>query len=86
MLGPLHIEMAGWSTVDVLDGSGQTSAFSDSGMTSSGTADSFLKCSHLKGTRYTHEVTCYVIRKLQIDAYETYSHNPNVHDSFIQWQ
>ena len=48
MLGGLHIEMALWSTPgDVLEGSGWTSALTESEVASSGTADSFLKVSHL---------------------------------------
>ena len=58
MLGGLHIEMALWSTLgDVLEGSGWTSALTESEVASSGTADSYLKVSHLARTRHAHQVT-----------------------------
>ena len=36
---------------------------------SSGTSDSFLKASHLTGTRHAHQVTALVLGKLQDDAF-----------------
>ena len=66
MLGGLHIEMALWSTLgDVLEGSGWTSALTESEVASSGTTDSFLKVSHLARTRHAHQVTLLILRKLQ---------------------
>ena len=48
MMGGLHIEMAIWSTIgDYLEASGWTTALTQVGVASSGTADSFLKASHL---------------------------------------
>ena len=44
MLGGLHIEMTIWNTYgDYLEASGWTTALTQAGITSSGTADSFLK-------------------------------------------
>ena len=52
MLGGLHTEMALWSTLgDILDGSGWTSALTESEVASSGVAESLLKSSHLVRTR-----------------------------------
>ena len=71
MLGGLHIEMALWSTLgDVLEGSGWTSALIESEVASSGTADSFLKVSHLARTRHAHQVTVLTLWKLRKVAYQ----------------
>ena len=70
MLGGLYIEMALWSTLgDVLEGSGWTSALTESEVASSGTADSFLKVSHLARTRHAHQVALLTLRKLQKVAF-----------------
>jgi hypothetical protein len=52
MMGGLHIELALWRTVgDMLNRSGWTTAITEAGICSAGTADSFLKVCHLKRTR-----------------------------------
>ena len=51
MFGGLHIEMAIWKTLgDYLESSGWVSALAQAGIANSGTADSFLKASHLTRT------------------------------------
>ena len=61
-VGGLHIEMALWSTIgDLLECSGWTdarieAAVSSPAVSSPGTADSFLKASHLTKTRRVHQV------------------------------
>ena len=58
VLGGLHIEMTAWRTLgDLLDGSGWTSAITHANVVSSGTADPFLKASHVSRTRHAHQVT-----------------------------
>ena len=58
MFGGLHIEMAAFRTIsDLLDGSGWTSALVEADVITPGTADSFLKASHLTRTRHVHQVT-----------------------------
>ena len=58
MLGGLHTEMALWNTLgDVLEGSGWTAALTQADVASSGTADSYLKATHLTRTRHAHQVT-----------------------------
>jgi hypothetical protein len=70
MLGGLHIEMALWSLCgDLLESSGWTTALSESGVASAGTADSFLKVSHLTRTRHAHQITALALSKLQQDAF-----------------
>jgi hypothetical protein len=57
MLGGLHTEMALWNTLgDILDGSGWTTAITESDVASSGVADSLLKVSHLTRTRYSNYI------------------------------
>ena len=71
MFGGLHIEMALWHSVgEFLDGSGWTNALSDAGVATSGTADSFLKASHLTKTRHAHQITLLTLNKLQKEAWE----------------
>ena len=58
MLGGLHTEMALWNTLgDELEGSGWTAALTQADVASSGTADSYLKATHLTRTRHAHQVT-----------------------------
>ena len=72
-LGGLHIEMAAWKTIgDWLEGSGWTDALVDSKVASAGTADSFLKCSHVKKTRQAHTITAATLYILQKQAYQLY--------------
>ena len=70
MFGGLHIELALWKVVgDLLHGSGWTTALTDSGVTSAGTADSFIKVTHLTRTRHAHQVTVLALYKLQVRAH-----------------
>ena len=70
MFGGLHIEMAIWRTFgDYLEGSGWTSALTQAGIATSGTADAFLKVSHLTRTRHAHQVTTVALARLQTEAF-----------------
>ena len=70
MMGGLHIEMAIWTTIgDYLEASGWTTALTQAGVASSGTADSFLKASHLSRTRQSHQISALAPAKLQEDAF-----------------
>ncbi len=58
MLEGLHTEMAMCQVLGSwLDGSGWTRALLEAGIVTSGTADSFLKASHLTKTCHAHQVT-----------------------------
>ena len=58
MLGGLHIEKVALSTVgDMLKGSGWASALVQADVTTPGSADSFLKVSHVASTRRAHQIT-----------------------------
>ena len=71
MFGGLHIEMALWRTIgEFLDGSGWTAALCDASVASEGTADSFLKVSHIMKTRHAHQVTALALTKLQKVAWQ----------------
>ena len=62
MLGGLHIEMALWSTLrNLLVDSGWTDVIADTGIATSGVANSLLNCASVKRTRYAHQVTASVL-------------------------
>ena len=61
--------MALWMMVgDLLEGSGWTTALSDAGVASAGTAESFLHVTHLTRTRHAHQISALSFAKLQQDA------------------
>lgn len=86
MLGGFHIELAVWKTIgDYLKGSGWTNALTQSGLASSGTADSFLTCSHCSRTRHAHQVSAIVLKQLQRDAYLS-SHSSDTTETEEEWR
>lgn len=63
MFGGLHIEMALWSTIgELLEDSGWTNALCEAAVANPGTADSFLKASHLTRTRHCPNHSCCLIK------------------------
>ena len=63
MFGGLHLEMGMWNMLgDYLACSGWTTALADAGVATSGTADSFLKSSHVTRTR--HAIVVFFIFKI----------------------
>lgn len=89
MFGGLHVEMALWNTIgDLLECSGWTDALIDAGVSSSGTADSFLKASHLTKTRRAHQVTLLALCRLQHSAWQKFISSVSESDelSFETWQ
>ena len=87
MFGGFHIKMALWSVCgDLLEDSGWTATLAEAGIASSGTAESFLKVTHLTRTRHAHQVTVLALHKLQREAF---LQSPGlVYDevSFEQWK
>ena len=74
-----------WRTSgNYLEASGWTNALTEAGIASSGTADSFLKVSHLTRTRHAHQVTALALAKLQNDAFlrSEGPHNDEVKDAW----
>ena len=66
MLGGLHIEMAVISMMEKwLDESGWCTALVEAGITTPGKAEAFLSASHVKRTRYAHQVTVACLHVLQ---------------------
>ena len=71
MLGGLYLEKALWTALrNLLDGSGWVESLIESGIARSGTAQSFLKMSHITRTCNAHQVTALTLGKNQRDAFE----------------
>ena len=90
MFGGLHIEMAALKTLgDWLDGSGWAQTLVRADITTPGTAESFLRASHVTRTRRAHQVTAAALHILQHRAYDHYckrEDNDREHQlSFEDW-
>ena len=86
MFGGLHIEMAIWKTFGgYLDSSGWTSALIQAGIATSGTADSFIKVSHLTRTRHARQLSVLALSKLQHKAF-LQSEGPHDDDTEEAWR
>jgi len=73
MFGGLHVEMAALKTIgDLLDGSGWTGALVQANVATPGTAESFLKASHVTRTRRAHQITASSLYLLLQKAYTAY--------------
>lgn len=71
MFGGLHLEKALWTGLgDLLDASGWIEALTESGIATPGTAQSFLKVSHITRTRHAHQISVLALGKLQQDAFD----------------
>ena len=89
MFGGLHIELAALRTIgDWFEDYGWTSALCQANVASAGTADSFLKASHITRTRHAHEVTACTLHILMQRSYKQYidEQNHNVSVSFDEWR
>lgn len=71
MFGGLHIDLKVLG--DLLDSSGWTGALTQANIASSGTADSYLKVSHVTRTRHAHQVTASSLYRLLYKTYTEYS-------------
>ena len=70
MLGGLHIEMCVWTLLGkLLQNSGWEEAMVEGGVTTVGRAQAILHASHLKRTRYVHEVSVVVFSRLKRQAF-----------------
>ena len=70
MLGGLHTGTALWNVLgDLLEGSGWTSALSETEVSSAGTAQSMLNAAHLARTRHARQVTLLTLHILQGKAF-----------------
>ena len=89
MFGGLHIEKALWTALgDLLNCSGWTEAISKSEISTTGTADSFLKATHIMKTRHAHQVTVVALHQLQQQAFEQLSSNESDEsfETFDAWK
>ena len=83
MMGGLHIEMEQLRVLGtLLDGSGWTHVLSKSGLCGSGAADSFLKATHVKRSRYAHQVTVCCLYIFLLDKYKAESDDVKLLQSF----
>ena len=72
-LGPMHTEKMLWSVSgDWLEGSGWTTALTNSGISTSGKAQSFIGVHHICRTRYMHQVSVAALFVLLKKAYNRY--------------
>ena len=72
-LGGIHVELTVEKCLgNWIEGSGWTTAVTNSGIASGGTADSFLKTSHLGRTRHVYQLTAAVLYILVDHAYVPY--------------
>ena len=72
-----------------IEDSGWTSVLVQAGVTTSGTADSFLKASHVSRTRHAHQVTAAALYILMDKAYKTYREGVDEGEepkSFSDWR
>uniref|UniRef100_UPI00358E92D9 uncharacterized protein n=1 Tax=Myxine glutinosa TaxID=7769 RepID=UPI00358E92D9 len=85
MFGGLHIEMAALRTLgDWLKGSGWVQALVQAEIVTAGTADSFLRASHVLRTRRAHQVTAAALYILQHRAYNHYCFRSEWNES-LSW-
>lgn len=70
MFGGFHTELAALKALGSwIEYSGWTSVLVQAGVTTQGTADSFLKALHVSRTRHAHQVTAAVVYVLMEKAY-----------------
>ena len=73
MFGGLHTELAALKAIgNWLEDSGWTNALVQAEVTTPGTADSFLKASHVSRTRHAHQLTASALHILMNKAYVSY--------------
>ena len=86
LLGGLHLEMASLATIgDLLDGSGWTHALALTNIATPGTAESFLKTTHVTRTRHAHQVTASALSILLHTVYDAYSCEESEPKWFDKW-
>ena len=77
-LGPMHTEkMLLGVSGDWLDGSGWVTALTNSGITSSGKAQSYIGVHHICRTRYMHQVSVAALYTLLKKAYDRHTNQAN---------
>ena len=86
LLGGLHTELCAWSLLGkMLDQSGWGEALVEANVTSSGRLQTILNASHLKRTRFAHEVSVLVFSLLKREAF-TESESDGIFDQWSSQQ
>ena len=89
LLGGLHIEMAALNVIgDRLEDSSWVEALVQAKVASAGTAESFLKATHVTRTRHAHQVTAsclYILLKKSYASYLELSEPGDQHQAFEEW-
>ena len=89
MFGGFHTELAALKALGSwIEDSGWTSVLVQAGVTTPGTADSFLKASHVSRTRHAHQVTAAALYILMDETYKTYREGVDEREepkSFSDW-
>lgn len=89
ILGGLHLEMAALNVIgDWLEDSGWVEVLVQAKVASTGTAESFLKASHVTRTRHAHQVTAsslYILLKKSYDCYLKSLEAGDRQESFNEW-
>ena len=90
MFGGFHTELPALKALGSwIEDGGWTSVLVKAGVTTSGTADSFLKASHVSRTRHAHQVTAAALYILMDKAYKTYREGVDEGEepkSFSDWR
>ena len=87
MFRGLHVEMTALKAIGKwLEGSGWTSALVQVNVASPGTADSFLKATHVSRTRHAHQVTASTLIILMYNAYQEYCERLDEEDDLIEFK
>ena len=84
MFGGLHLEKR--LLGDLLASSGWTDALTDAAIATVGTADSFLKCTHVTRTRHAHQLTALALSVLQKNAYDSIRGDLSLEEPFEEWR
>lgn len=85
-LGPMHTEKMLWSVSgDWLNGSGWTTALTNSGISTSGKAQSFIGVHHICRTRYIHQVSVAALYILMKKAYDQFIEKVTNDDSELNY-
>ena len=83
---PMHFEMGALRLLgNLLEDSGWTGALTQAGIASSGTADSFLKASHVTRTRRAHQITVSSLYLLLKKAYVETLENETQDVTLEEW-
>ena len=90
MFGGFHTELAALKALGSwIEDSGWTTVLVQAGVTTPGTADSFLKTSYVSRTRHAHQATAAALYILMDKAYKTYREGVDEGEepkSFSDWR